>query len=95
MSLKTITIKCLDLIELRKARKAAKKYNLDFVKKCYFSYQLYRNFSGLKNGTGEIVKVPMESGKIGLYKVNSDRSNYGNTGQYDWYFKFQGYESNE
>lgn len=76
-----------DAFELKQARKAAKKYNLDFVKKCYFLHEL-RHISGIKTGK---VKIPMESGKTGLYKVRSDCSNYGSTGQRDWYFTFQGY----
>lgn len=79
--------------QLRLARKAAKKYNLDFIKKCCFAHQIH----GISNKTpkhNEIVKVPMESGKTGLYKVTID-SCWGNTGQKDWYYEFQGYNNEQ
>lgn len=76
--------------KLKKARKAAKKYHLDFNHKCLFNHQL--SYSGLNYGNGEIAEVPMESGKTGLYQVISDSSTYNGTGQRDWYFTFMGYK---
>jgi hypothetical protein len=39
------------------------------------------------------MKVPMQSGRTGLYKVTSERYNvlFEDTGQKNWYFEFQGY----
>jgi hypothetical protein len=73
-------------------RKAAKKFNLDFEHRCCFRNQL--NYKGLRNGNGEIVEVLMQSRKIGLYKVTSERYNYAfeDTGQRNWKFEFQGYK---
>ena len=76
---------------LKRARRAAKKYGLDFAHRCAFRHQL--DYYGLKNGDGEIVKVPMTSGKTGLYKVTSEmlRTGVDYTGQQNWHFEFQGY----
>ncbi len=77
---------------IKKARKAAKKFNLDFEHRCCFRHQL--NYKGLRKGNGEIVEVPMESGKIGLYKIISERYSliFEDTGQRNWKFEFQGYK---
>lgn len=87
---KNKVIKYQDKIHHLEARAAAKKYDLDFVKTCMFRHEL-SHISGVRQGAGEIVKIPMESGKTGLYKVTSEMFNYGGTGQRDWYFEFQGY----
>lgn len=73
-------------------RRLAEKYNMDFEHRCCFRHQI--NYKGLKHGNGEIVEVPMRSGKIGLYKVNSDRYNiaFDDTGQRNWKFEFQRYK---
>ena len=74
-------------------RRLAEKYNMDFEHRCCFRAQL--NYKGLTHGNGEIVEVPMQSGKIGLYKVVSERYNiaFEDTGQRNWKFEFQGYKS--
>ena len=43
---------------------------------------------------GEIVLVPMQSGRIARYKVTSERFSYtfDDTGQRNWLWQFQGYE---
>ena len=79
----------------RQARKLAKKYNLDFVHKCCFRHQIINIGEGIEYGYGEIVRVPMKSGKIALYKLTSERVCvvFEDTGQRNWYFEFQGYAS--
>lgn len=74
---------------LRKARKAAKRYGLDFTVKCVFDYQL-RNYGLVKHNS--ICQVKMESGKTGLYLAKITKHWPGNTGQKDWSFEFQGYK---
>lgn len=76
------------------ARRAAKKYGLDFTHKCCFRHQVAHIGVGLKDGCGEIVLVPMASGKVARYKVTSERYSYvfEDTGQRNWRFEFQGYE---
>ncbi len=76
------------------ARRAAKKYGLDFTHKCCFHHQVAHIGAGLKDGRGEIVLVPMTSGKVARYKVTSERYSYvfEDTGQRNWRFEFQGYE---
>lgn len=78
---------------LKEARWAANKYNLDFVHRCAFREQIIGIGKGIRYGNGEISEVPMQSGKIALYKVTSERYNVmsSDTGQKNWYFKFQGY----
>ena len=80
---------------LRQARKAAEKFKLDFEHRCCFRHQVANIGSGLKSGNGEIVLVPMRSGKIAEYKVTSERYNmaFEDTGQRNWFFAFQGYAS--
>lgn len=76
------------------ARRAAKKYKLDFEHKCCFYEQICHIGEGIKYGTGEIARIPMQSGKIALYKVTATRLDniFQDTGQRNWYFEFQGYE---
>ena len=76
------------------ARRAAKKYGLDFEHKCCFRHQVANIGTGLKDGCGEIVLVPMLSGRIARYKVTSERFSYtfDDTGQRNWLWQFQGYE---
>lgn len=75
---------------LRQARKAAKKYNLDFERKCIFDFELYTQSYGYAKD-GETSLIPMESGKTGIYKAKITKIYPGNTGQKDWKFEFQGY----
>jgi len=74
------------IFELRGGNK-----HLDFEHRCCFRGQL--DYKDLIDGNGEIVEVPMESGKIGLYKVTSERYNvlFDDTGQRNWFFKFLRY----
>lgn len=74
-------------------RYLAEKYNMDFEHRCCFRAQL--DYKGLLHGNGEIVEVPMQSGKTGLYKVESERYNiaFEDTGQRNWKFEFQGYKT--
>lgn len=76
---------------LRQARRAAKKYQLDFEHRCCWRHQL--EYVGLEDGSGEIVFVPMKSGKTARYKATSERYNhlFTDTGQKNWKFEFQGY----
>jgi hypothetical protein len=78
----------------KQMRRAAKKHNLDFEQRCCFREQVVRIGIGLEHGTGEIVKIPMESGRLGLYKVTSRRVDHSadDTGQRHWKYEFQGYE---
>jgi len=81
---------------LKRARFAAKKYGLDFENRCCFRHQVSKIGYGLKNGDGEIVLVPMKSGKTAKYKVTSSRysvtSNFSGEYQKNWFWEFQGYE---
>jgi hypothetical protein len=70
---------------LFRARRAAKKYNLDFVKTCVFPEQVKHVQQG------DTVEIEMESGKTGLYQVSIKFSCYG-TGQRDYHYKFVGYK---
>jgi len=81
-------------LRLLQARRAAKKYGLDFEHKCCFQHQVAGIGVGLRSGDGEIVLVPMRSGKTARYKVTSERYSYvfDDTGQRNWRFEFQGYE---
>jgi len=88
---KNIKVKIVERLiiwwKLQQARKAAKKYNLDFELRCVFNHQI----PYISAGKG-IVKVPMESGKTGLYKANITEF-LGNTGQKNWKFEFVGYDT--
>ena len=66
--------------------------NLDFEHRCVWRHQL--KYGGLRNGNGEIVRVPMESGRVGLYRATSSRYSYSSddTGQKNWKFEFIEYE---
>lgn len=78
---------------LLQARRAAKKYGLDFEHRCCFRHQVAHIGTGLKDGRGEIVLVPMQSGKVARYEVNAEPFSWSaNTGQMNWRFEFQGYE---
>lgn len=68
------------------------KKRLNFEHRCCFPEQL--NYKGFRNGSGELVEVPMESGKIGIYKVTSERYNtiFDYTGQRNFFFKFIKYK---
>jgi hypothetical protein len=68
--------------------------NLDFEHRCCFRGQIKNIGAGIKNGNGEIVSVPMQSGKIGLFELKSERVSYvfEDTGQRNWYFKFLRYK---
>jgi len=72
----------------RRSRYTAKRYGLDFERKCVFDHQL-RPLGYPRHGG--IVSVSMRSGKVGLYKASITRFWPGNTGQKDWLFEFQGY----
>lgn len=79
---------------LKEARRAATKYGLDLEYRCCFRHQIVGIGEGIKNGSGEIARIPMKSGKTALYKVTSERFNYSSaddTGQRNWHFEFQGY----
>lgn len=79
---------------IEKIKKAlGTKSSLDFEHRCVFIEQLSA-YRGLKQGDGETVEVPMESGKIGLYEVTSERYNivFDDTGQRNFYFKFLKYK---
>ena len=79
---------------LWKARRAAKKYNLDFNRNCVFDYQM-SHYGLIEHGQlrdRKVVEVPMQSGKIGLYKATVTLTWPGNTGQKNWKFEFQGYK---
>lgn len=80
---------------LRWARKAAKKYGLDFEHKCCFRHQIDSIGKGVRNGNGEIALIEMTSGKTAKYRVTSERYNmaFEATGQRNWLFEFQGYAS--
>lgn len=78
---------------IKKIKKAlGTKSSLDFEHKCVFRNQL--SYRGLSKGNGEIIEVPMESGKWGLYKVTSERYNImgDDTGQRNFYFKLLKYK---
>jgi len=64
----------------------------NFSHRCCFKQQM--NYKGLRYGDGEMVEVPMKSGKVGLYRVTSERYNilFDNTGQRNWYFEFINYK---
>ena len=79
---------------LKKARRAAKRYGLDFEHRCCFRHQVASIGEGIQHGDGEIARVPMKSGKVALYKVTSERFGFtsaDDTGQRNWHFEFQGY----
>ena len=67
---------------------------LDFECKCCFIEQIFGIGSGIKNGNGETVQVPMKSGKMALFTLTSERVSYvfEDTGQRNWFFKFVQYE---
>ena len=68
---------------------------LDFEHKCCFHHQVSHIGKGLIEGSGEIVLVPMKSGRVARYRVTSERYNFvfEDTGQKNWFWKFLGYES--
>lgn len=69
-----------------KARRAAKKYKLDFSHLCKFPEQVQHRVHG------ETVEIDMQSGKVGLYRVSVKNVGYG-THQRDYHYKFVGYKS--
>lgn len=79
----------------KQVRRAAKKYDLDFEVRCAFIEQVSPMCRGLKYGIGEVVEVPMKSGRVALYKVTGERYCYvfKDTGQKNWKFEFQGYST--
>ena len=81
-----------ELVGFWKARRAAKKFNLDFEHGCCFDSQL-RNYTRFPED-GRIVDVKMQSGKVALYKMILVRYLPGSTGQKHWRFEFQGYKPN-
>lgn len=74
-------------ISLVIARRLAKKRGMDFHHNCVFPEQL-RSLG--KFDHGDIVRVPMTSGKTGLYKAIMTK--IYETDQRDWRFEFQGYD---
>jgi len=86
-------MKLKDKYNLWKARRAAKKYKLDFNHNCVFDHQL-QNYNLWEHGQLKTnnIEVPMESGKIGLYKATITLTWPGHTGQKNWKFEFQGYK---
>ena len=75
---------------LRQARRAAKKYGLDFEVWCVFDYQL-KPYG--YPGSGQLCEVAMKSGKTAIYRAEITEFWPGNTGQKSWRFEFQGYKS--
>lgn len=67
----------------------------DFEHRCCFKHQIINQGKGTKSGGGEIVEIDMESGKIALYKLYSDRVSYvfEDTGQRHWKYLFIGYKN--
>lgn len=66
----------------------------DFEHRCCFIEQIAHIGEGTKYGTGEEVKVKMQSGKTAIYKLFSERYNYtfDDTGQKNWRYHFVRYE---
>ena len=66
----------------------------DFEHTCCFKHQIEHIGVGTKNGDGEEVRVTMESGKIAIYRLFSERYNYTfeDTGQKNWRYHFVRYE---
>ena len=75
---------------LRKARKLALRYGLDFTHSCVFDEQLNLPIRHLMRGG--LVLIPMKSGRKAYYKGIITSHYPGNTGQKDWLFEFQGYQ---
>ena len=75
-------------IYLKRARLAAKKYELDFNVGCVFDYQL-KPYGYPKSG--DICHIPMQSGRTAIYKAKVTKWWDGGTGQKSWRFEFQGY----
>ncbi len=75
-------------------KKKDNKHPLDFEHLCCFHHQIAKIGEGIKHGNGELIRVPMKSGKIAVYKLTSERYNvvFEDTGQRNWFFKFIGYE---
>lgn len=77
-------------LELKRSDDSFLKHPMDFGFRCVFESQLDRNhYRGLKNGNG-LVEVPLQSGRVGIYKVFSERYDYlfSDTGQKNFYFVF-------
>ena len=66
----------------------------DFEHRCCFKDQIERIGEGTQEGSGEEVKVKMQSGRIAIYRLFSERYNYAfdNTGQRNWRYHFVKYE---
>lgn len=75
---------------LRQARKAAKRYDLDFEIGCVFDYQL-KPYGYPRHG--QLCEVAMQSGKKAIYRAEITKFWPGNE-QKNWRFEFQGYAPN-
>lgn len=63
---------------------------IDFEHRCCFRHQIVDIGRGTQYGDGEEVEVEMESGRIAIFQLTSERCNYafGDTGQRNWHYKF-------
>lgn len=70
------------------------KHQNDFEKRCCFRDQIEHIGVGTEYGSGEEVKVKMQSGKTAIYRLFSERYDYtfDDTGQKNWKYLFIKYE---
>jgi len=70
------------------------KHELDFEHRCKWRDQIVDIGEGTGHGDGEEVKVAMQSGRIGVFKLYSECYNYTfeDTGQKNWRYHFVKYE---
>jgi hypothetical protein len=69
------------------------KHPNDFEHKCCFKEQIIKIGEGTKDGSGEELTIKMESGKIAIFQLFSERYNYTGdyTGQRNWRYHFVKY----
>jgi hypothetical protein len=98
MSTKTLTPEQHDLmlseeaIGIERSRESFGNHPNDFEHTCCFRHQIENIGDGIRNGSGEIITVDMQSGKRAYFKLFSkDYNPFARTGQKNWRFIFCGY----
>lgn len=78
----------------KKNSQEADTSHLDFEHRCCFRHQIVGIGRGTQQGDGEEVEVDMQSGRVAVFRLTSERYNvlFDDTGQRNWYYKFLRYK---
>lgn len=83
----------VSLRRYRSLRRWAGEHGRDFQHRCCFFAQISHIGEGWGNQSVHTIRVKMKSGFTGIYLVREE-GYYNGTGQLDYIFEFQGYETN-